>query len=97
MRDLFPEEEYKQLASARLELIKEISEHISSIKAKVHEMIEARKECNIIEDTREKAFAYNEKVRPYLDDVRSHIDKLELIIDDEMWPLPKYRELLFTR
>ena len=59
MRDLFPEGEYKNLASARLSLIKEISEHISSIKAKVHDMIEARKKCNIIEDVEEKAFAYD--------------------------------------
>ncbi len=97
MRDIFSEAEFKSLTESRLELIKEISGNISSIKAKVHDMIEERKQCNIIEDATEKAFAYNEKVRPYLEDVRLHIDKLELIIDDEMWPLPKYRELLFTK
>jgi len=97
MRNLFSEEEYYELAKARLNLIKEISGHISAIKAKVHEMVEARKECNVIEDTREKAFAYDQKVRPYLNDIRSHIDKLELVVDDEIWPLPKYRELLFTK
>jgi glutamine synthetase len=97
MRDIFSEEEFNRLAGARLSLIKEISEHISSIKAKVHDLVETRKKCNVIEDVEEKAFAYEKDVRPYLDDIRSHIDKLELIIDDEMWPLPKYRELLFTR
>jgi glutamine synthetase len=97
MRDIFSEEEFNRLAGARLSLIKEISEHISSIKAKVHDLVETRKTCNVIEDVEEKAFAYEKDVRPYLDDIRSHIDKLELIIDDEMWPLPKYRELLFTR
>ncbi len=97
MRDIFSEAEFKSLAGSRLNLIREISGHISSIKAKVHEMVEERKKCNVIEDTEKKAFAYEQKVRPYLEDVRSHIDKLELVIDDEMWPLPKYRELLFTK
>jgi glutamine synthetase len=97
MRDIFSEEEFQGLASSRLNLIKEISGHISSIKAKVHDMVEERKKYNIVEDVQEKAFAYDQKVRPYLEDVRLHIDKLELVIDDEMWPLPKYRELLFTK
>jgi glutamine synthetase len=60
-------------------------------------MINARKTANAIEDVREKAYAYNENVRPLMDDIRYHVDKLELIVDNEMWPLPKYRELLFTR
>jgi len=97
MRDIFSEEEFQNLAASRLNLIKEISGHISSIKAKVHEMVEERKKYNIVEDVQEKAFAYDQKVRPYLEDIRLHIDKLELVIDDEMWPLPKYRELLFTK
>lgn len=97
MRDIFDEKEFNELASARKELIKTISGHISSIKAKVAEMIEARKKCNVIESETEKAYAYDKEVRPYLDDIRYHIDKLELIVDNEMWPLPKYRELLFFR
>ena len=60
-------------------------------------MIEARKVANVIEDEREKAYAYDKTVSPYLEDVRYHIDKLELIVDNELWPLPKYRELLFNR
>ena len=97
MRDIFSESEFNELASARKELIKSISKHISTIKAKTNEMIEARKKCNKIESETKKAFAYDKEVRPYLDDIRYHIDKLELTVDNEMWPLPKYREMLFTR
>jgi glutamine synthetase len=60
-------------------------------------MIEARKKANTIEDHREKAIAYCDKVKPFLDEIRYHSDKLEITIDDELWPLPKLRELLFTR
>jgi glutamine synthetase len=67
------------------------------IKKLVNEMVEERKKANIIEDAYKKAIAYESKVKPYLDDIRSHIDKLELVVDNEMWPLPKYRELLFIR
>ena len=94
---LFSEEEFNDLAGSRKEVIKEISHHITSIKAKVKAMTEARKHCNVIESVKDKAFAYDKEVRPFLDDVRYHIDKLELIVDDEIWPLPKYRELLFTK
>ncbi|WP_282015712.1 glutamine synthetase III [Marinifilum flexuosum] len=96
LRDIFSAEEFENLAGARKELIREISGHISSIKAKVKGMVEARKECNVIEDGHKMAFAYDQKVRPYLEDIRYHIDKLELVVDNEMWPLPKYRELLFN-
>ncbi len=96
-RELFDEEEFEQLAGARKELIKEVGGHISAIKSKRKEMIEARKKANVIVDIVEKAEAYDKNVRPYLDDIRYHIDKLELIVDNELWPLPKYRELLFVR
>jgi len=96
LRDIFSNSEFEELASARKDLIKEISGHISSIKAKVKEMVEARKDCNVIDDGHKMAYAYDQKVRPYLEDIRYHIDKLELIVDNEMWPLPKYRELLFN-
>lgn len=96
LRDIFTNSEYEELAGARKELIKEISIHISSIKAKVKKMIDARKACNVLEEGMEMATAYDEKVRPYLEDIRYHIDKLELVVDNEMWPLPKYRELLFN-
>jgi len=96
LKDVFGDE-FKTIAGNQLELIREISDHVNSINSKVEAMVEARKTVNVIEDGKEKAYAYNKSVRPYLDDVRYHIDKLELIIDDELWPLPKYRELLFNR
>lgn len=75
----------------------EISERISIIRENVNAMIEARKKANQIEKMRDRAIAYCEKVKPYFDVIRYNVDKLELIIDDNMWPLPKYREMLFTR
>ena len=89
-------EEYKSLAGNRIELIKEISNHVTAIKNGVTEMVNARKVANKMDDEKEKAKAYSKKVAPFLDKIRSHIDKLELIVDDEIWPLPKYRELLFS-
>lgn len=97
MKDVFDQKIYEELSSARKELIIEISGHISQIKKKVHDMIEARKVANRLHDEKEKAYAYDTAVRPYIEDIRYHIDKLELIVDNEIWPLPKYRELLFTR
>jgi len=97
LRDIFDENDYMRLAGARKELIITISDHISMIKKLVNDMIEERKKANVIEDPFKKALAYESKVKPYLDEIRVHIDKLELIVDNEMWPLPKYRELLFTR
>jgi glutamine synthetase len=97
IKEVFPAEEFEQLAGARMDLIREIGGHISAIKAKRKEMIEARKRANVVEEVIEKAKAYDETVRPYLADIRYHIDKLELIVDNELWPLPKYRELLFVR
>src|SRR5665648_55745 len=94
---VFSEEEYTSLAEGRLELIREIGGHISAIKIKVKEMTEARKMANMVESEKEKAYAYEGSVKPYLDDIRYHIDKLELTVDNELWPLPKYRELLFVK
>jgi glutamine synthetase len=97
LREVFDAAEYERLASARKEMIVTISDHISSIKKLVNEMIEERKRANKIEDAFRKALAYENKVKPYLDEIRDHIDRLELMVDDEIWPLPKYREILFTR
>jgi glutamine synthetase len=97
VKEVFGAEYMETVAEGRLELIKEIGGHISAIKAKVNDMVEARKVANVIEAAKEKAVAYEAQVRPYLDDIRYHIDKLELIVDNELWPLPKYRELLFVR
>ncbi|MGQ1946172.1 glutamine synthetase III family protein [Geofilum sp. OHC36d9] len=98
LKDVFKDEaDYNELVADRLDLIRQTSFHIQNIKNKVHDMIEARKVANKVDDMPEKAHLYDTTVRPYLDDIRSHVDKLELIVDDEMWPLPKYRELLFAR
>ena len=97
LKDIFDEKTFKELAGNRLELIKDIAKQISSIRTKVHDMVEARKIANKLEDVRDQAGEYSKNVAPYLEDIRSHIDKLELIVDDEIWPLPKYRELLFTK
>lgn len=95
MKQIFSEEEFDQLSLARKNLVKEISEHVTSIKAMVKDMTLERKYANRIEDIREKAFEYEKKVFPYLEAIREHVDALEMEIDNEIWPLPKYRELLF--
>lgn len=97
MKEIFSAEEFEKLAAGRMELIKEIGGHISAIKLKSKAMVEARKKANVIDEVMEKAAVYDKTVRPYLDDIRVHIDKLELTVDNEKWPLPKYRELLFVR
>ncbi|MBN1132742.1 MAG: glutamine synthetase III [Bacteroidales bacterium] len=86
---------YAEFSGNRTELIKEISHHITEIKSKVNNMVDARKVANKIQDSKEKAIAYSKTVAPLLDLIRYHIDKLELVVDDEIWPLPKFRELLF--
>ena len=80
-----------------IELIRDIQNHTSAIQRLVGEMVEARKVVNRVEDQREKAILYHDTVAIYLDQIRQHIDKLEEVIDDQLWPLPKYRELLFIR
>lgn len=97
LKEVFSAEEFESLAGGRKDLIREIGGHISAIKIKCRAMVEARKKANVIKGAIEKAKAYDKDVKPYLDDIRFHIDKLELIVDDEKWPLPKYRELLFVR
>jgi glutamine synthetase len=97
LRDIFDENEYMRLAGARKDLIVSISDHISMIKKLVNDMISERRKANMIDDEYKKALAYESKVKPYLDEIRNHIDRLELVVDNEIWPLPKYRELLFTR
>ncbi|HBH47563.1 MAG TPA: hypothetical protein DDX98_02935 [Bacteroidales bacterium] len=96
LKDVFGTE-FKSIASGRIDLIKQISEHTTAIKARVKEMTEARKKANTIEGIREKAYAYSITITPFLEEIRYHIDKLESIVDNEMWPLPKYTEILFTR
>ncbi len=88
---------FKTLAQEQLNLIEDISGHIKGINSKVTEMIEARKTSNNIANLEKKANAYCNKVKPLFEEIRYHCDKLELLVDDELWPLTKYRELLFTK
>ncbi len=88
---------FRTIAAEQLNLIEKIATHVNAINAKVHEMIDARKRANVVENERAKAIAYHDEVAPFFDTIRYHIDKLELIVDNEMWTLPKYRELLFIR
>ena len=97
MKSLFSEDEAKLLSAENLTLIKEIAEHTAFIKEHVDTMVEARKVANRITNIRERAIAYHDNIAPMLEDIREHIDQLELIVDDQMWTLPKYRELLFIR
>ncbi|MDL2320087.1 glutamine synthetase III [Alistipes sp. OttesenSCG-928-B03] len=93
MKDIFPDE-YADMASEEIKTIRSIADHVKFIRENSHEMIEARKKWNAVENTAERAFGYETKVKPYLQTIRYHIDKLELIVDDTLWPLPKYRELM---
>ena len=97
MKAIFPAEEAAGLSAENIAIIKEIAQHTAFIKEQVDAMVEARKVANRIAEVREKAVAYHDNIAPMLEDIRYHIDKLELIIDDQMWTLPKYRELLFIR
>ncbi len=89
--------EFDELADRRIQNIKTIAKHTSTVKNLVNDMIEERKKGNSIENCSERIEVYENNVKPYLNQIREHIDKLELIVDNEMWPLPKYRELLFNR
>ena len=95
--DIFPREKAKELTAYNLEIIEKINKHTSFIAKAVDEMVETRKAVNRITNIREKAIAYHDQIAPYFESIRYHIDKLELIVEDEMWTLPKYRELLFIR
>ncbi len=82
----------------QLNILEEISNHINAMSSSVRDMIEARKKANVITDTREKAIAYCDDIKEkHFDEIRYHVDKLELLVDDEYWTLPKYREMLFLR
>jgi len=96
LKDIYGKD-FKQYASEQLLLIAEISKRIEAINSGVTKMINERKKANSIDDTTKKAKIYCSKVKPLFDDIRYHCDKLELLIDDELWPLAKYRELLFTK
>jgi glutamine synthetase len=97
MVKVFGEDKASKLGAQTLKTIEKISEYIDSLKTNVEAMVDARRKANRIESEQEKAIAYHDTVLPFFDVIRDNVDNLELIVDDEMWPLPKYRELLFIR
>jgi glutamine synthetase len=97
LKEILPEKEYKHQSMYQVELITEISAHINVIRKNVHDMIEERKKANVEEDPRKKSEMYCCNVNPFFEIIRNHVDELEILIDDELWPLPKYRELLFVK
>lgn len=97
IKSLFGEEKCGEIISQDLSTIEKIAKHMAVIKESVEIMVEARRQANKIKNEREKAIAYHDTVLPYMETIRYHIDKLELMVDNEIWPLPKYRELLFIR
>ena len=97
MSVVFPAEKAQELNARNLKIIEEIAQRTATIEAQVEELVSARKVANKIEDEHEKAIAYHDTIAPMFDTIRYQIDKLELIVDDALWPLPKYRELLFIR
>ena len=97
MIEVFGTEEGKALCTRNIKIIKEIADRTQTIETMVEELVNARKVANRIESEREKAIAYHDTVEPKMDKIRYHIDKLELTVADELWTLPKYRELLFIR
>ena len=95
MADIFPAETAERLNGTNMSLIKQIGEHNTFVIENVERLIEARRVANRIKNDRERAIAYHDTVAPLIEEIRSHVDQLELIVDDELWPLPKYREMLF--
>ncbi|MDY0088880.1 MAG: glutamine synthetase III [Flavobacteriaceae bacterium] len=96
LKEIFGKD-FEKIAKEQISLIKEISAHIEGMNSKIDAMIDERKKANKLEDMEEQASAYCHKVKPFFEQIRYHSDKLELLVDDEMWTLTKYRELLFTR
>ncbi|SHE38165.1 glutamine synthetase [Psychroflexus salarius] len=96
LKDIYGDQ-FKSMATEQLAIIERISTHIEKINAGINNMIEARKKANHTDDVTKRAHLYCDEVKPYFEDIRYHCDKLELLVDDEIWPLTKYRELLFTK
>ncbi|MBQ2060350.1 MAG: glutamine synthetase III [Prevotella sp.] len=97
MREILPQEDAVSLCARNFKIIREIGERTQNIERLVEELVGARKKANRLECERDKAIAYHDTVAPKLDEIRYHIDKMELTVADELWTLPKYRELLFIR
>jgi glutamine synthetase len=97
LKEVLDAKTYVKLSKNQVDTIKEISEHISQVRIHVDLMLEERKKANRMPDVEQMAYAYDEKVRPYFEVIRYHADKLELLVDDNLWPLPKYREIMFLK
>jgi glutamine synthetase len=97
MMSVFGDKEGKAMASTQIDILKQVNLHLAAMKSASEKMLAERKKANSIEDVEEKALAYCDKVKVHFDEIRYHADKLELIVEDELWPLPKFRELLFIR
>ncbi len=97
LKEVLDQKTYVKLSKNQITSIKEISEHITEVKSNVEAMKEERRKANRMDSTDDMAKAYYENVRPYLESIRYHVDKLELMVDDMLWPMPKYRELLFIK
>ncbi|MDE6154429.1 MAG: glutamine synthetase type III, partial [Muribaculaceae bacterium] len=97
IKSLFDADKSNLIVAQDLSTIEKISKHMLVIKDTVEAMVDARRQANRIKNEREKAIAYHDNVVPCMETIRYHIDKLELMVDNEIWPLPKYRELLFIR
>ena len=95
MKTIFPADKADELNRPNQSLIQQIGEHNAFIIENVERLIEARRVANRIKEERERAIAYHDTVAPLIEAIRYHVDHLELIVDDELWPLPKYREMLF--
>ena len=96
LKDILDAKDFKDLSSIQMDMIKRISKHVKVVQEATDKMIAERKRINKLEDPKQKANEYSDIVKPYFDKIRYSVDKLELMVDDEMWPLPKYRELLFN-
>jgi glutamine synthetase len=97
LKEVLDNKTFVKLSKNQVQSIKDISEHITEIRDNVNKMIDERKIANKLTNLEEQALYYNKKVLPYFDIIRYHVDKLELLVDDRLWPLPKYRELLFLK
>ncbi|MFB1022006.1 MAG: glutamine synthetase III [Vicingaceae bacterium] len=96
LKDILDSKDFKDLSSIQMDMIKGISKHVKIVQEATDKMIAERKRINKLEDPKQKANEYSDIVKPFFDKIRYSVDKLELMVDDEMWPLPKYRELLFN-
>jgi glutamine synthetase len=97
LKNILSPAEFKKAAEVQLNLINEISERVNIIKKSADEMREERKKANNLDSAKKQAHVYCDKVKAYFDVIRYQVDKLEYVVDDNVWPLPKYREMLYLR